>query len=78
MKRERRTGRDATGYFAVGDADVIVERIAAYVAGGVSKFILRPVGRGDAAVMAQTEQLITQVLPRIAARWPKPPKRAAS
>jgi probable F420-dependent oxidoreductase len=75
---QKRTGRDPTGYFAVGDADVIVERIAAYVAGGVSKFILRPVGRGDDAVMAQTEQLITQVLPRVAARWPKPAKRAAS
>jgi hypothetical protein len=66
------------GYFAAGDADVIVERIAAYVAGGVSKFILRPVGRGDEAVMVQTQQLIEQVLPRVVARWPKPAKRAAS
>ena len=33
------------GYFAVGDAGVIVERIAEYVAAGVSKFVLRPVGR---------------------------------
>ena len=41
----KRTGRDANGYFAIGDAGVIVERIADYVAAGVSKFILRPWAR---------------------------------
>jgi hypothetical protein len=29
-------------------------------------------------VMVQTQQLIEQVLPRVAARWPRPAKRAAS
>lgn len=73
---KRRTGRDATGYFAVGDATAIVERIAEYIAAGVSKFVLRPVGAGD-EVLAQTRQLIEQVLPRVASRWPKPAKPAA-
>jgi probable F420-dependent oxidoreductase len=75
---QKRTGRDPLGYFAVGDAETITARIAAYVAAGVEKFVLRPVGRGDAAVLAQTRQLIEQVLPRVAARWPKKAKPAAS
>jgi hypothetical protein len=44
----------------------------------VEKFVLRPVGRGDDAILAQTRQLIEQVLPRVAARWPKPAKAKAS
>ncbi len=75
---KKRTGRDATDYFAVGDASTVVERISAYVAGGVSKFILRPIGRGDEAVMAQTRQLVESVLPEVARRWPKPAKRTAN
>ena len=63
--------RDADGYFAVGDAGAIVERIAEYIAAGISKFVLRPVGAGDEAMLAQTRQLIEQVLPQVAARWPK-------
>ena len=38
----KRTGRDATHAFAIGDADTILARIAEYVDAGVSKFILRP------------------------------------
>ena len=71
----KRTGRDPMRYFAIGDAEAVIERIAAYVAAGVSKFILRPAGRGDNEMLAQTRQLIDQVLPRVAARWPKPAKR---
>jgi probable F420-dependent oxidoreductase len=67
----KRTGRAADGYFAVGDAGTILGRIAEYVAAGISKFILRPVGAGDEAVLAQTRQLIEEVLPQVAARWPK-------
>jgi probable F420-dependent oxidoreductase len=70
----KRTGRDANAYFAVGDAGVIIERIAEYIAAGVSKFVLRPVGSGDEQVLAQTRQLIEQVLPLAATRWPKPAK----
>ena len=72
----RRTGRDPQKHFAIGDADAIVERIAAFVAGGISKFILRPAARGDEELLAQTRRLIEEVLPRVAARWPKPAKRA--
>jgi probable F420-dependent oxidoreductase len=73
----RRTGRDPQRYFAVGDAATIVERIAAYVAAGVSKFILRPAARGDEEMLAQTRRLIDEVLPRVALRWPKPARRPA-
>src|SRR5438874_12964612 len=42
----KRTGRDPLRYFAIGDAEAVLARIAAYVAAGVSKFILRPAARG--------------------------------
>ena len=70
----KRTGRDPLGYLAVGDAPLIVERIGEYIAGGVSKFVLRPLGRGEDEVMAQTRRLIEEVLPAVASRWPKPAK----
>ncbi len=60
----KRTGRDPAGYFAVGDARTILDRVAEYVAAGVSKFILRPVGSGE-EVIAQTRQLIEKVLPSV-------------
>ena len=74
----KRTGRDPSDYFAIGDADAIVAKIADYVDAGVSKFILRPSARGDDEIMAQTRRLIDEVLPRVAARWPKPQKRRAA
>ncbi len=64
-------GIDPAAYFAIGDADAILGRIAAYVNAGISKFILRPVAQGDADIMAQTERLVAEVLPEVA-RWPKP------
>jgi probable F420-dependent oxidoreductase len=67
----KRTGRDATHAFAVGDADAILARVAEYVDAGVSKFILRPLGGDDDAILAQTRLLIEQVLPRAEARWPR-------
>ena len=60
----KRTGRDAQGYFAIGDAATILARVRAYIDAGVSKFILRPVGSGD-GVLDQTKQLIEKVLPSI-------------
>jgi alkanesulfonate monooxygenase SsuD/methylene tetrahydromethanopterin reductase-like flavin-dependent oxidoreductase (luciferase family) len=74
----RRTGREPQKYFAIGDAEAIVERIAAYVAGGISKFILRPAARGDAELLAQTHRLVEEVLPLVAARWPRPRRRPAA
>jgi alkanesulfonate monooxygenase SsuD/methylene tetrahydromethanopterin reductase-like flavin-dependent oxidoreductase (luciferase family) len=71
----KRTGRDPKDYFAIGDAQAIVSRIADYVDAGVSKFILRPAAKGDDEMMAQTRHLIDEVLPLAAARWPKSAKR---
>jgi probable F420-dependent oxidoreductase len=70
----KRTGRDATQAFAIGDADTILARIAEYVDAGFSKFILRPLGGDDDAILTQTRLLIEQVLPRVEARWPRRPK----
>ena len=67
----KRTGRDATHAFAIGDAETILARLADYVDVGVSKFILRPLGGDDDAMLAQTRLLIEQVLPRAQARWPR-------
>jgi probable F420-dependent oxidoreductase len=60
-----RTGRDPLAYFAIGDAETVMARITAYVDAGVSKFILRPVARGDADVLEQTRRMIEEVLPHI-------------
>ena len=59
----------------MSDADTILERVSQYVAGGIQKFILRPIGSGD-QVLAQTRQLIEQVLPQVGVRWPKTAKAA--
>ena len=72
----KRTGRDPTKQFAVGDANTILDRVGEYVAGGVHKFILRPIGSGE-QVLAQTRLLIDRVLPQVGTRWPKPAKAAA-
>jgi len=69
---EARTGRDARAHFVVGDAEAIVERIACYVDNGASKFILRPVADDDEDMYVQTRRLVDEVLPRMAARWPRP------
>jgi alkanesulfonate monooxygenase SsuD/methylene tetrahydromethanopterin reductase-like flavin-dependent oxidoreductase (luciferase family) len=60
-----------TQTFAVGDAETILSRVAEYVDAGVSKFILRPLGCDDEAILAQTRLLIEQVLPRAETRWPR-------
>ena len=72
-----RTGRDPRDMFAMGDAEVILQRLNDYVAAGASKFILRPVADGDADMLAQTRRLVEEVLPLVAARWPKQRKVAA-
>src|SRR5262249_27514779 len=72
-----RTGNDASGYYAIGDASAILERIAQYVGAGVSKFILRPVGGSGEEVLTQTRRLIEEVLPKVASRWPRMSKAGA-
>ena len=72
-----RTGRDPRDTFAMGDAEVILHRLNDYIDAGASKFILRPIADGDADMFAQTRRLIEDVLPLVAARWPKQRKVAA-
>jgi probable F420-dependent oxidoreductase len=74
---EARTGRDPREAFAIGDANLIMARVAEFVEAGASKFILRPVAQGDEQMLDQTRRLVEEILPRMAARWPKPAKRAA-
>jgi hypothetical protein len=74
----KRTGRNASHAFVVGDADMILARLTDYVEVGVSKFILRPLGSEDDAILAQTRLLIEKVLPRAEARWPRPPRLATT
>ena len=45
--------------------DAVMARIGEYVAAGVSKFILRPIGADDADIMAQTQRLIDETLPAV-------------
>lgn len=73
----RRTGRDPAERFVVGGAEQVLARLGEYVEAGVSKFILRPAASGDEEMLAQTRMLIEQVLPAVAARWPRPRKAAA-
>lgn len=68
---QTRTGRDPSVFFAFGDADAIVERIARYVENDASKFVLRPAADGDEDMYAQTRRFVEEVLPRMAARWPR-------
>ena len=73
-----RTGREAKDHFAMGDATLIADRIGEYVDVGACKFILRPAARGDEDFYLQTKRLIEEVLPIVAARWPKPAKKLAA
>jgi probable F420-dependent oxidoreductase len=70
----KRTGRESSRYFAIGDEKAVFERIGEYVAVGVEKFILRPVGPD---IMGQTKRLIERVLPLVETRWPKKMAKAS-
>src|SRR3546814_10719865 len=61
----KRTKRDPRRHFAVGDAGAIVARIEEFVAAGISKFVLRPTGTGDADLLEQTKLLIAEVIPEV-------------
>ncbi len=54
---------DPRRHVAVGGPGDIVARIEEFKAAGVSKFVLRPIARGDDEMFAQTERLIADVLP---------------
>jgi len=59
----RRTGRDPRRQWAVGGAEAILARLAAFVEAGISKFILRPMGRDDEEIMAQTRRIVAEIVP---------------
>ncbi len=58
---------DPRGYYAIGVADAIVERCRQDTEAGVSKFVLIPLARGEAEVIAQCERLVAEVIPRVEA-----------
>jgi len=64
----RSPGKDPRNHLAVGDTADIIHRIEAYIAAGVAKFVLRPIGATDAEIMAQTRLLADEVLPAFANR----------
>ena len=67
----RARGRDPERVLVVGDAAAIEQRIAEYVAAGVTKFIARPLGQGDETPYTQSRALLEALLPRLAARFPR-------
>jgi len=62
-----RLERDPTRSMVIGGSGDIMQRIEAYVGAGVSKFVLRPIGGDDDDIMEQTQHLIDEVLPAVAA-----------
>ncbi len=50
---------------AVGGAAEILARVEEFAAIGVSKFVLRPIARGDDDMMEQTDRLMREVLPHV-------------
>ena len=57
--------RVPTDLLAIGDAQVILERVREYRRAGASKFVLIPIARGDADLMDQTRRIVAEVLPEV-------------
>ena len=58
-------GLDPAERIVVGGTAEILARIAEFVKGGVFKFVLRPLGDGDAEVLDQTRRFMDEVQPEI-------------
>jgi len=56
---------DPRRHVAIGGAAEILARIDEFKAAGISKFVLRPIARGDDEMLAQTERLVGEVLPHV-------------
>jgi len=67
----KRTGQNPDDHFAIGTAETILTRLAAYIEAGAQKFILRPLATDGQDTLHQTRLLIDQVLPEATRRWPK-------
>ena len=48
-----------------GPAEVLIEKLGAYVAGGISKFVAIPMARDEADLMEQTRLLDSEVIPEV-------------
>ena len=59
---------DAKSYFALGEAEAVLERIAQYRAVGVSKFVLIPIVQSETDLLEQTRRLAAEVVP-VAHGW---------
>jgi len=59
---------DPKAYFALGDAEAVLERVAQYRAVGVSKFVLMPLAQNEAELLDQTRRLAAEVVP-VAHGW---------
>ncbi len=64
---ERGGGRNARESFAVGGADEVLEKIRAFADAGLPKIILRPMASDDADTIRQTELMIDEIQPGVAA-----------
>jgi probable F420-dependent oxidoreductase len=59
---------DPKAYFALGEAQTVLERIAQYRAVGVSKFVLIPLATSEKELLEQTRRLAAEVIP-VAHGW---------
>jgi probable F420-dependent oxidoreductase len=62
---KKRTKRDPKQGMAVGGADEILKMMGSFIPQGIAKFILRPIGDGDAEMIEQTEKIIAEILPEV-------------
>ena len=58
-----RFGSEPARFVAVGDAETIVGRIAAFRDQGISKFVLRPIAASDDDMVEQSLRLSREVVP---------------
>ena len=68
-----RTGRDPREMFAIGDAAVIMHGCGEYVAAAPPSSFCGRSRMGMPDMLAQTRRLVEEVLPAVAARWPRRP-----
>ena len=61
--KSRFADQDPLDYVAIGDADVIHERIRAFLAAGCQKFVMIPIASDGEDFMAQTRRFVEEILP---------------
>ncbi len=62
---EKRLGKKADGYSAVGGVEEMMALVNDFCAAGVQKFILRPIASGTEDLLAQTKLMVEPLLPAI-------------